>query len=36
MNIPPSELWEMDAGELVFWLDRLREISEAEREASKR
>lgn len=35
MNIPPSELWEMDGSELLFWLERLREITEAEREAAK-
>lgn len=35
MNIPPSELWEMDGPELIFWIERLEEISKSEREAAK-
>ncbi len=35
MRFPPSELWEMDTDELLFWLERLRAICEAEKEAAK-
>jgi hypothetical protein len=33
MNIQPGELWEMDADELEFWIDRFKEQDEAERRA---
>ncbi len=35
MNIPPRELWAMDAEELQFWIDRFHEQDEAERRAIK-
>lgn len=35
MNIPPGELWEMDAAELKFWIERFHEQDEAERRAIK-
>ncbi len=35
MRFQPSELWEMDTEELLFWVEQLREISEAEKEAAE-
>lgn len=35
MTIPPSELWEMDGDELIFWFEQLRQISETEHEAAR-
>ncbi|MBI4211059.1 MAG: GpE family phage tail protein [Deltaproteobacteria bacterium] len=25
-HFPPSELWEMDIAEILFWMDRLKEV----------
>jgi hypothetical protein len=36
MHVPPSELWEMDGEEFIFWFDRLKDITEQEHKAMEK